>query len=477
MLENVKRIQEQATAAWIDFLNQTRIDELMRALDAQDISLEQAMNELQKLKDFIGDPEHILGSAATKHGEIAENAQVYISNARRLVEGLSKEYSFEGVGRTAPEDYLKNGQPIQSKFYVGPSGKNTFIAIQKHLEKYPDFLKNGGKYEIPKEQYEKILELLGKPSSELSRSEATLVNAIREWEKQHGISFADKVNPSVVGYADVQQGTINDTVKNEEESIKEKDQERRDEAYHQSKPSLKEGAKVTAISAAIEGGVAFCTGVAQKRKAGKKISEFTAEDWKDVGLDTAVGSAKGGIRGAAVYALSNFTTTPANVATGLVTATFGVVAQAKQLREGKIDSESFLINSEAVCLDVTISTISSLLGQIAIPVPILGALIGNVAGMLLYDIAKQQGLKQEKDLITKYRNEIVRLNEQLDEQYKSLVQILETNIQKFKSMIELAFDVNVNVAFESSVAFARFNAVPEERILKSKADVDAFFLN
>ena len=472
MADYVKSTQEQATAAWINVLNQQRINELLRALDAQDISLEQALAELQKLKDFIGDPEHILGNAATKHGEIAENAQVYISNARKLIEELAKEYSFEGVGRTAPEDYLRSGQPIQSKFYAGSAGNNTFRAIKEHLEKYPDFIQNGGKYEIPKDQYEKIIELINKKSSELSRSEATLVKAIREWEKANSISFSDKVNPSVVNYSDVQQGTINDTVQKEETSIKKKDQERRDEAYHKSKPSMKEGAKVAVVSAALEGGVAFCTNVVKKRKAGKKLSEFTVDDWKEVGIDTGASTVKGGIRGAAVYALSNFTATPANVATGLVTATFGVTAQAKLLREGKIDNEEFLINSEALCLDVTISTVSSLLGQVAIPIPVLG----NVAGMFLYDIAKNQGLKQEQSLIAGYRAEITALIERLDEQNRALLQLLEANLKKFKSMLELAFDPDINTAFDSSIKFARFNGVAEEKILKTKSDIDAFFL-
>ena len=344
------------------------------------------------------------------------------------------------------------------------------------MEKYPDFIQNGGKYEIPKDQYEKIIELLNKKSSELSRSEATLVKAIREWEKANSISFSDKVNPSVVNYSDVQQGTINDTVQKEETSIKKKDQERRDEAYHKSKPSMKEGAKVAVVSAALEGGVAFCTNVVKKRKAGKKLSEFTVDDWKEAGIDTGASTVKGGIRGAAVYALSNFTATPANVATGLVTATFGVTAQAKLLREGKIDNEEFLINSEALCLDVTISTVSSLLGQVAIPIPVLGAIIGNVAGMFLYDIAKNQGLKQEQSLIAGYRAEITALIERLDEQNRALLQLLEANLKKFKSMLELAFDPDINTAFDSSIKFARFNGVAEEKILKTKSDIDAFFL-
>ena len=146
------------------------------------------------------------------------------------------------------------------------------------------------------------------------------------------------------------------------------------------------------------------------------------------------------------------------------------------LREGKIDNEEFLINSEVLCLDVTISTVSSLLGQVAIPIPVLGAIIGNVAGMFLYDIAKNQGLKQEQSLIAGYRAEITVLIEKLDEQNRALLRLLEANLKRFKTMLELAFNPDINTAFDSSIRFARFNGVAEEKILKTKSDIDAFFL-
>ena len=68
------------------------------------------------------------------------------------------------------------------------------------------------------------------------------------------------------------------------------------------KPTLKEGMKSAAIGAALEGGVAFCTAIAQKRKSGKNLSEFSEEDWKEIGLETGKSTIKGGVRGGTVYA-------------------------------------------------------------------------------------------------------------------------------------------------------------------------------
>lgn len=483
MADYIKSTQEQAAAAWINILNQQRIEALIQVLKDQDISLEQALSELQKLKDFIGDPAHILGSDTTKHGEIAENVQVYISNARRLIEGLDREYSFDGVSRTAPEDYLKRAQQVQSKFLNGLertlNGNGGADGILQHLRKYPDFVENGGTYDIPKDQYEEMIRLLDlrktNPSA-LSKQDWRVLRAIDFFERESGLDVRKNLNPSIAAYDDVQQGAVCNTIKKEEAAIKKTDQDRRNEAYQKSRPSLREGAKVTVVSAALEGGAAFCSNVAKKRKAGKNLADFTAEDWKDVGIDTGAGTMKGAIRGAAVYTLSNFTATPANVATSLVTAAFGVAAQARLLREGQIGDEEFLINSEALCLDVTVSTVSSMLGQAVIPVPVLGAIIGNVAGMFLYDIAKTQGLKREASLIANYQAEMEALLERLDEQGRALMRLLEENLKKFQSMMDLAFDPDVNLAFSASIQFARFNGVPEDKILKTKADIDAFFL-
>lgn len=480
----LKTSQEQAAASWINQLNQSRLNELLARLTAQDINLEQALTELQKFKNFVGNPAHILGNEATKHGEIAENAQVFISNARKLIEGLPKEYSFDGVGRTAPEDYLKAGQLVQSKFLNGIkatlNGNGGASGIKQHIEKYPWFVKNGGSYDIPKDQYNEIMRVLGLRESSptlLSREDWRLLEAIDAFERDTGLRVSKDVHPAVVKYDEVQQGAVNKTIKREEAQIRETDQQRRDSAYEASKPTLKQGAQATAVSAALEGGMAFCLGVAKKRKEGKQFSEFTADDWKDVGIDTAKGTAQGGIRGATIYAMTNFTATPAAVANALVTAAFGVAAQAYQLRQGAITEEDFIVNSEVLCLDVSVSAVASILGQTLIPVPVLGAVIGNMVGMFMYQIAKDKLSAKEEELVQKYRDSIAALNKKLEERYQKLLSQLKRELEKYTSMLELAFDPDVNMAFTGSVALANYVGVAQGQILRGKSDIDNYFLN
>lgn len=477
----IKTTQEQAVASWIDSLNQSRLDELFANLATQDVNLADALNELQELKVFVANPEHILGSFKSKHGEIAEHVQVNISNARRMVEGLSAEHTFEGVGRTAPEDYLFNGIKVQSKYLNGLVNTLTHDnGVMGHLAKYPDFLNEGGIYHIPQDQYDAMQKLFSMNDEEInkaSREVRAVVQKLKEFQEQTGIDLSgDSIKPAIGNYDEVQLGKIDNTIDNEEKSIKTKDQERRDDAYQQNKPTLQEGVKATAASAAIEGGMSFCLGVAKKLKSGKKLSEFTADDWKDIGIDIAAGSGKGAVRGASIYTLTNFTATPAAVASALVTAAFGVTAQARLLQQGKISNEDFIVNSEVVCLDVSVSAISSLLGQVMIPVPILGAVIGNAVGMFMYGIAKDNLSNQEQALIESFNSSIQQLNEQLDEHYRALIELLNQEFVKFKSVLELAFDLDVNVAFAGSIALAQHVGCDKDRILWDKQAVDAYFL-
>lgn len=469
----IKSTQEQAVATWIDYLRLLRVRNLLEALKSQDINLKQALIELQKLVSFVGDPAHILGSPSTKHGEIAENAQVYISNARRLIEGLEKEYSFDGVGRTAPEDYLYNDLPVQSKFYN--SFYRTFDAIMKHLKQYPDFLKNNGTYEMPVDQYEKITQLLGKSPSELSRSEYALVKAIQQWESKNGVKFTQIVRPSVVTYSQVQQGTIGQTIAKEDRSIRTKDQQLRKEAYEASQPILAEGLYVTEVSAAIEGGLSFVLAVAEKLKTGKSLSQFTAEDWKDVGIDTGVGTIKGGIRGGSVYALTNFTATPAPIASAYVTAIFGMIGQAAQLEQGNIDAEEFVAGTQAVCLEAGVSAVSSLIGQAVIPIPVLGAVIGNAVGTIAYSIASDYLGKEEQAAIADYIARMDKLNAQLEIRYQKLLAQLKAEFEHFKSLLDFAFDLDANVSFYGSIVLADEVGVPKEKILHTPDDVTRYF--
>ena len=477
-----KSTQEQAVAAWIDQLNQLRLDELLAKLADQDINLEQALAELQKMKAAIDDviktkTGKMRGNTKGVHGFIAEIAEVYIQNARNLIKGL--DASCKWINDNGPADILRNSTEIQQKFWQS-KGHFGLEAIKAHFEKYPDFLQKGGKYQIPKDFYDELQRILSLSQEEAAKESAQtyrLWKWVQAFFKNNPQISMDAIEPSVNSYSAVQAGKIDETIEEETEKIKAEDKNRRKEAYEASKPTLQEGVKAAGVSAAMEGGMAFCLGVWKKRKQGKYLAEFTAKDWQEVGIDVAKGTLQGGIRGGAVYAMTNFTATPAAVANALVTASFGVAAQAYQLQQGNITADDFIVNSEVLCLDVSVSAVASMFGQTLIPVPVLGAIIGNIAGMFMYQIANDNLSEKEQTLIRSYQESFALLNQALDKRYHTLLAMLEKELKRFSSVLELAFDLDINIAFDGSIALADYVGVTPEKVLRNKRDIDQYFLN
>ena len=473
----IKSSQEQATAAWVDYLNQLRLNELLEKLSAQDANWQATMEQMRDLKASV--QALILsnrGGDKGIHGFLAETLEAHIVNARDLLIGAKPEYIW--VNDNGTVDLIRNGVAIQQKFSQS-GGHFGLEAVAGHLKKYPDFVRNGGKYLLPKDFYEEIRRLLSlspENAAKLLREDRRKLEAIQKILSENELTL-DDLRPSAIAYGAAQAGNVQQTIAKEKSSLRETDQRLRDEAYEASKPSWRQAAQITAGAAAMEGGVSFCLGVHRKLKSGKHLHDFTANDWKDVGIDTTKGAAGGGIRGAVVYGMTNFTATPAAVANALVTAAYGVAGQAIRLRRGDLSEEEFIINSEVLCLDASISAVSALMGQTLIPVPVLGAIIGNTAGMFLYGIAKENLSRREQRLIERFNESMDALNWRLEERYQRLIAELKQEFAKFSSALELAFSPDVNLAFDGSIKLAEYVGVPQEKILRNKRDIDNFFLN
>ena len=220
--DNVKAMQEQAVASWITYLNQIRIDEFLDKLCSQDTNLENALKELDDLKKSIIEIiKTNRGGDKGIHGFIGERMQVSVENAKKWVDGLNREYHL--VDDNGPIDYIKNGIPIQQKARQANLGLN---AIQEHSEKYPDFLRKGGIYEIPKDYYERLKKLWNLSVEEAKKldnrnSDYKLWKAIRQFEENTGITI-DRIEPMNTNYSGIQKGTYEKTISEKEKEIKKK---------------------------------------------------------------------------------------------------------------------------------------------------------------------------------------------------------------------------------------------------------------
>lgn len=478
-----KSNQEQAVAAWVNYLNQLRLDNLLSVLSRQDVHLQEALASVDAAIRKI-DLEVIAtnrGGVKGMHGFIAEVAEVGIGNARSQFLGEGAIYQW--VNDNGPVDLMRSGVQIQQKF-VAAGGRFGLGAIAEHLRKYPDFVKNGGKYQIPGDHFEIIQKLYAMSPEEAGKllTRSGDGPSLKDWARvqaffEEGSAGIDWLEPSNLEYHEVQKGAYSSTLEMEKESLRSADQYLRDDAYLKSRPTLQEGAKATHTAAAMEGGTAFVLAVVEKHREGKKLKEFTSRDWMDIAGETGFGSAKGGVRGLSIYSLTNFTATSAYVASSVVTAAFGIAEQANKLRRGEIDELEFIENAELVSLEAAVSALSSFVGQAFIPVPILGTVIGNTVGTVMYKAVLSSLSKREAALIARYLDEQRVLDEQLAAEYQELIQKLDAGMYDYIGVLERAFSPDVEVALLGSVELALELGVASEEILNSEEKVLAYFLD
>ena len=470
-------------AAWINHLNQVRLDELFEAWRQQDINLERAQDSLDEARKLIF--EQIIardrGGLKGMHGFIAEVAEVGVRNARNLVDGMPADT--EWINNNGPADLIRNGIQIQQKF-VQSGGKLSLNAVEEHLRKYPDFLKNGGKYQIPKDYFEKIqryLAMTQEEAKQLISSDNANGLSYKQWAwvqnffKSGEISIND-LEPSQNSYVSVQPGNIDNTLDDVQNEIEETHPNQQEAAYEQSKPSFAEGTKATAIAAVIEGGTTFVTEVVKKRKE-KDFRSFSEDDWIEILGKTGIGTLRGGVRGSSIYVMSNYTATPAAVASGLVTAAFGVAEQAHRLRTKEITETEFLENAQIVCLDASVSAVSSLLGQALIPIPVLGAIIGNTVGTMLYQIGKNDLAEREQKLLASYAENQKKLDAELAAHYQQQIDMLNQELEVYMVLLNQAFAADIKKSFYGSIKLACYVGVANEEILKSKEEIDHYFMD
>ena len=479
--ELAKSNQEQAVAAWINYLNQVRLDRLVASLAQQDVNLGDALASVQGALTQIGREVIDVNRGGQKgmHGFIAEVAEVGIGNAREQI--LGKAAPYQWVNNNSPVDLLRDGVAIQQKF-VAAGGRFGLGAISEHLEKYPDFIKAGGKYQIPSDHYDIIKQLHNMSAEDATKLLSRGGNgpSYRDWvrvqafTKKGAVPF-DSLEPSKLEYAQVKRGTYKATLASEEHSLRETDLSRREEAYQESRPSLHQGARATVGAAVVEGGTTFVLAIVAKRRDGKKLKDFSSEDWQAIAGETGFSTAKGGLRGFSIYTLTNFTATPAAVASSIVTAAFGIAEQANRLRHGEISEQEFLENAELVSLEAAVSALSSFLGQAFIPVPVLGAVIGNTVGAIMYRSVSSSLSKREAALIEQYLEDQHLLDQELAGQYKNLMDELTASMTTYVEILDRAFSPNVEAALDGSIELALALNVPVDEILDTADKAYAYF--
>jgi len=491
---------DQVIGSAVNFINQTRIqklkEELIRIFEnetssirKQDQNFLDAMAEVKKIYDFLASDGHILGSPLTKHGEIAEKVEVHIRNAFDKLEGTHSTATFDGVGRTAPEDYRINGIKVQLKFINGIN--NNLAHVLKHLDQYPEFGRDGSLYQIPKDTYDAIQKILnGNPPAGLSRrTMEKIIEKVAEIEKRTGKSFSEVVKPSISKYSEVQKGVVKKTIKNYEKDLASKNEQKkaaihknadqsRQEAEQRGKSSVQEGIKAGLIGALMGGGLSIGLSIYKKYREGKSIFQFDENDWKDIGIDFAKGGIKGGVSGFSIYGLTNYTNMGAPMASAFVSTAFGVLKLSNDYNDGKINMDEFIVQGQIICAEAGIVALGAAAGQTLIPIPVIGSLIGSFATSTFMSLTKRYLTDSEREISAKLQEIYNEAINNIQTEYQKIVKAILQEYNRLGTITKMAFDFQCNaiLRFEQSQKLANEYGVRTKRILTTVSEIDDYFL-
>lgn len=473
-------VAAQVAAAWAAFDKEVRAEQLHNSLQDLNEAFSSAMSEVQNVRDFVGSPESILGNQATKHGEIAEQVHVGVKRAFDVLHGRMPSATFEGVGRLDPIDYRVNGIDIQAKYINGL--KNTLDHVLDHAEKYPDFAKGNSQYHIANDQYEQLrqLEATGKIEGLSDRTSQTIQKKIEELRGITGRETKDLIQPGEASYSEAQQGKIPDTIESRENRLAEDRDKLRETARTEHGPSIQGFGQAAVLGAAAGGGVRLTQALWVKWREGKNPfrGDFSASDWKDLGIEGAKGAGGGAIAGGTLYLLTNATDLAAPFAGAMVSGLMGIGDLLRQYHSGKINGAQFTELSLLVASDAAIVGLATAAGQALIPIPLLGAFLGSIAGKLVASALKNGLGNSEGELITRLENYETLILEKLDSEYRSVLSRLDQYFGNLEQLLKLSFDeaLNTSLRLDASVRLAESFGIPEPQIIRSTDNLDQFMM-
>lgn len=503
-LENIIFMKESAiipdqisASLLLEQIDAAEAAKLARLVEVQQIALEKmqyaqtalqdSLQCVENVRNFVSDPAHILGSMQTKHGEIAEHIEVEIRNGREILKYLKPVATFEGVGRTAPEDYIIDGMNVQSKFING--GYKSLEHVLTHLKNYPNFT-DKGYYHIPKDQYIVIQKIISGENVEGVRL-ATIDKykvLIQQIEDESGKSFMEVVRPGISNYNDVQLGNVDktldgyerefkDTSASEIKGIRKEREQQKTEASHLTDPSWGEALKFSAVAAVISGTTSAGIKIYSKIHKGKKLTNFSLIDWKEVGYDFSIGGIKGGVSGLGIYGLTKLGNFSAPFAGAMVSTVIGISSLALDYKKGNITSSDFAESANSLSVEAGLAAIGAAIGQSLVPIPVLGAIIGTASLKASLEISKYVFGKKEDPLIWKMQNEYDTLVNSLNEETYAILQKMDCYFTKLDGFVEAALNKESAVRFYGSIELCRFLNVPENSIIHNIEELDDFILN
>lgn len=485
----------QGVAAQVNYLESMRIAELLSTLERILVSETEELATVASREaravlhldlariNAQGIIDANRGGSRGVHGFIAEYAEAGVTNAERAINGIRPLTRV--LANNGPADLSSWGVPVQMKFYANPYDE---VLQSVH---YRDM-----KMMFPQNHFE-IFERIMRGETQIEVNGSVLstgkVEAIRNFIDQEstarGEPYTNWMRPSKLQYAEVQRGAIGGTLDEKTAAMRQRAEEQRQQvrddshikrtsAAQQAGPSWSEAAKVAGTAAAVQGALSFGTYIYRRHREGTRIWEFGKDDWREGGIETVKGGLKGGVSGIAIYGLTQVCRMGAPAAAAVASGTIGLATAAANRRAGKLDDDEFADLVFFNAIEATGAAVGATLGQVAIPIPILGAVVGSIAASIILGQGKRFLSKAENDAIRARESEVQTYVAGLDAELQAEYLRILVEHDFYRDFQKRAFDITANVELQllGSIELARSLGVAEEQILHTVAEADAFFL-
>ena len=195
-----------------------------------------------------------------------------------------------------------------------------------------------------------------------------------------------------------------------------------------------------------------------------------------MGIITAKGTGESAVTGATLYVLTNSSDLPAPFAGAFVSGLMGVGELLRQYHAGEIDGEQFVDLSHIVASDAAIIGLASAAGQVLIPIPMLGAFVGSLAGKIVASSIKEALGEAEAELIERLAAYEKSALEQLDDEFRKYIHRLDVYFANLEHFAQIAFDetINTTLRLEASIRFAESIGVDKPLVLHNPTELDIF---
>lgn len=306
-------------------------------------------------------------------------------------------------------------------------------------------------------------------------TESKGLTSYKYWMKSSALDYKDAQKNSIHSLIDSEEKNIRKTVRLKQQELNKK----RLVTQKHALPNLKEANKVARNAAFLQGGLALMSTVYGKYIEGKSIFEFEQSDWLDCGLNSLKGVASGAISGYSIYGLTNILGISAPNASALVMATYGMIDVVLRFRSSEITQDELMNLLTLNVIDASFATIGACIGQIMIPIPVLGSVVGSISTSIIWEIGKGILNEREQRIIQDYRENLNSYIKTLDENY---LVIYNEIIEKYKKLGEIqaySFDLSINtkLRFEYSIEMAESLEIEDNKILHDLSEIDSYFLS